>query len=517
MNALAVGSLYALIALGYTMVYGILKFINFAHSDVFVLGAWVSYTAALTVGIKNPDHPASIAGWVFMAAYVIASVGLMLVLYERFIQPKLPPHVRRRLPRIQMGVTTIIVGAWALAVIGLVFVARGVHANGSLRMLTGGIILLIAMLTCGLVGFTLERMAYKPLRKAPRLNVLITAIGVSLLLQNVGQAPWMFGTKPEGMPTLLPDIVLNETVMQKGELQGYGTIVELIPNQHSQRLESDGSQRPKWIMRSGVWEAGAGEWTWVDDGSRRPKWIVQLPWGELRAWEDLGVLRLNDDATLETNRSYRLDLPDVHGKRFQVAINMRAGEYPAGKDLAFNGQLGGLLKGGEPYKLVRGPRVPINLVDVVGACTALLLMILLDWLVFRTKLGRAMRAVSHNPVTASLMGIPVDWVISFTFVLGAMLAAAAGFLYPQKYSVINQTAAPTWVLLGLKAFVAAVIGGIGNIRGAMVGGILIGLLEFFVKQYISTSMVNVYVFGLLILVLLFKPSGLFGTAMREKV
>jgi len=482
MNALAVGSLYALIALGYTMVYGILKFINFAHSDVFVLGAWVSYTAALAVGIKNPDHPTHIAEWVFLAAYAISSAGLILILYERFIQPKLPPNVRRWLPRMQLGVTTIIVGAWALAVVGLVFLARAVYAQGSLRLLTGGIILLIAMLTCGLVGFTLERMAYKPLRKAPRLNVLITAIGVSLLLQNIGQVPWMFGTKPEGMPKLLPDIVLNETVMQQGRT---------------------------------------------------------------RASESHDGVRLDDDVVFLKDRSYRLDLTDNNGKQFQVALTAPDSEmreaaekqkadliaqgkaqeadnvgktflYPAGKDIPYNGQLP-LMQGGETYSLVRAPRVLINLVDVVGACTAISLMILLDWLVFRTKLGRAMRAVSHNPVTASLMGIPVDRVISFTFVLGAMLAAAAGFLYPQKYSGINQTAAPAWVLLGLKAFVAAVIGGIGNIRGAMVGGILIGLLEFFVRKYISTSMVNVYVFGLLIVVLLFKPSGLFGSTVREKV
>jgi len=225
------------------------------------------------------------------------------------------------------------------------------------------------------MGFTLERLAYKPLRKAPRLNVLITAIGISLLLQNTGQLNWMFGTRPQSMPSLLPN--------------------------------------------------------------------------------------------------------------------------------------------SEPLATLGG--VKVWLVDVVGAGTAVVLMLLLDWLVFRTKLGRAMRAVSFNTNNAALMGIPVDQVISFTFVLGAMLAAAAGFLYSQKYSGMGQTASATWVLLGLKAFVAAVVGGIGNIRGAMLGGLLIGLLEFFGAAYVSPELRDVYVFGLLILVLLFRPTGLLGSPVREKV
>jgi branched-chain amino acid transport system permease protein len=130
-----------------------------------------------------------------------------------------------------------------------------------------------------------------------------------------------------------------------------------------------------------------------------------------------------------------------------------------------------------------------------------------------------MRAVSFSEKNAALMGIPVDRVISFTFVLGAMLAAAAGFLYAQKYPGLNQTAATVWVLLGLKAFVAAVIGGIGNVRGAMLGGLLIGLLEFFTKAYAphGTQLSDVAVFGALIVVLLVRPSGLLGSSVQEKV
>ncbi|MCI0651687.1 MAG: branched-chain amino acid ABC transporter permease, partial [Planctomycetes bacterium] len=238
-TGLAIGSFYALIALGYTMVYGILQFINFAHSDVFVVGAWLSLILATSFG-------------------------------------------------------------WA-------------GADGSAAPLWGGPVILVSvMLACGLLGFLIERFAYRPLRGAPRLNVLITAIGVSLFLQNVGQLPQVFATQPQKMPALI----------------------------------------------------GAGEHgTW-----------------------DFGGVR-------------------------------------------------------------------IGLEDVIGAGTALLLMLALEWLIQRTQTGRAMRAVSYNIPTAALMGIDVNRVISLTFVLGSALAAAAGLLYALKYPVLNQPAYPTWVLLGLKAFV----------------------------------------------------------------
>jgi branched-chain amino acid transport system permease protein len=115
------------------------------------------------------------------------------------------------------------------------------------------------------------------------------------------------------------------------------------------------------------------------------------------------------------------------------------------------------------------------------------------------------------------MGIPVDRVVSFTFVLGSSLAAAAGFLYVMKYPGLNQPAHAIWVLLGLKAFVAAVIGGIGNVRGAVVGGFVIAFVEQFGAFYISSSYRDVYVFALLILILLVRPTGLFGSPYREKV
>jgi len=375
MDGLAVGSLYALIALGYTMVYGILKFINFAHSDIFVLGAWTAYVAALSAG-WSVGEAAPIAGWLLYALGGVAAVAVIEIGVRL---------VRKQRPLAGVGGTLSLVAVWGWSTLGLVFVARFLRGQG-LEVVAGLVILVVSMLACGLVGFCLERLAYKPLRKAPRLNVLITAIGVSLLLQNLGQLDWMFGTRPQRMPTLLPDRVLLEI--------------------------------------------GGG--------------------------------------------------PGVDG--------------------------------GTPVSPVQ-----VRLLDVLAAGMAVVLMVALDRLVFHTKLGRAMRAVSFNTNTASLMGIPVDKVISFTFVLGAMLAAAAGFLYAQKYPGLNQPAAAGWVLLGLKAFVAAVVGGIGNIRGAMLGGVLIGLLEFFGVAYISPELRDLYVFSVLIVVLLVRPGGILGRAGVEKV
>jgi branched-chain amino acid transport system permease protein len=311
LDALTLGALYALIALGYTMVYGVLGFINFAHSDVFAIGAW---TGLLTAGL--------------------------------------------------LGLSAI----------------TGVQPRGYEIL----VVLPAAMLVCGLLAFVIQRLAYAPLRSAPRLNVLITAIGVSLLLQNVGQLPWAFGTDPKPMPTLLANPILFEL---------------------------------------------AG--------------------------------------------------------------------------------------------------VKVSLLDVTAIAAAVALMVALEALIFHTKFGTAMRAVSFNERVASLMGINTGRVIDLTFIVGGMLAGAAGVLFAMKYPTVQQPASATWVLLGLKAFVAAVVGGIGNVRGAMVGGFLIAILERFgagasqffpnVITFDTTVYRDVYCFAILILILLIKPTGLFGRATVEKV
>jgi branched-chain amino acid transport system permease protein len=305
-NTLAVGGLYALIALGYTLVYGILRFINFAHADIVSWGAWLAFTIA------------SAAGWLTSGSTVFA-------------------------------VPTV---------------------------------LLITMAICAAMGITIERLAYRPLRKAPRLNVLITAIGVSLFLQNVGLLNKVFGNRPVTMQALLPNRVLA----------------------------------------------------------------------------------------------------------------------------TFGG-------------------VQLRLYDALTIVLAIALVVLLERIVYGTKMGRAMRAVSYDERTASLMGINVNSIVTVTFTLGSALAAAGGILFALRND-LRQTADAMWVLLGLKAFVAAVVGGIGNVRGAAAGAMLIAFVEVFVHRHIiklfpDTAWVgqlqDIYVFGILILVLLFRPAGLLGKAAAEKV
>jgi branched-chain amino acid transport system permease protein len=298
LNSLTLGSLYALIALGYTLVYGVLRFINFAHSDIVTIGAWMAFVLCSAIGWLGTDSPL-------------------------FAMP---------------------------------------------------LILAASMAVCAALGFTIERLAYRPLRRAPRLNVLITAIGVSLLLQNAGQLKWIFGTQPQAMPKLLSEKAL-----------------------------------------------------------------------------------------------------------FTIAS------------------------------------VKVPVVDVWIVLLAFTLVFLLQYLVFQTRLGQAMRAVSFDERTAQLMGINVDMVISYTFMIGSALAAAGGMMYGLRYGNLLQSADSVWVLLGLKAFVAAVVGGIGNVRGAVAGAFLIAFVEMFGAAYRSPQMRDVYVFGILIAVLILKPGGLLGKSTVEKV
>lgn len=285
-NGISLGSIYAIIALGYTMVYGIAKMLNFAHGDVIMVGAYVCF-------------------------YAIA----------RF---ELPP------------------------VLGV----------------------LLAMLVCTVLGVVIERLAYKPLRQAPSLAVLITAIGMSYFLQNAAQLLWTSN------PKVFPSI--------------------------------------------------AG------------------------------------------------------GKSFPL----------------FGGELN------------------LSLVTVITVVSCIVIMLALTWFTGKTKMGKAMRACSEDKGAAQLMGINVNSTISVTFAIGSALAAIAGVLLCSAYPTLVPT---TGSMPGIKAFTAAVFGGIGSIPGALLGGLLLGIIEIFAGAYISTQLSNAIVFAVLIVVLLVKPAGLLGKQIREKV
>lgn len=311
-DGLTLGAVYAVIALGYTMVYGILELINFAHGEIFMSGAFIGTAILITL---------SSLGWTSMLPAVLSLI----------------------------------------------------------------IMLLITSLITGFLGMGIERVAYRPLRKAPKLIALISAIGISFLLQ---------------------DIVRFITELFKG--------------------------------------------------------------------------------------NYIITSPNLFSDK--INIGSVFGSHAASFKSSF----------------------------LVVIIVAVILMVGLDFFVNKTKWGMAMRAVAQDRDTASLMSINVNKVISVTFFVGSALGGATGVLFAVQYGTIDPYIG---FILGLKAFTAAVLGGIGNIRGAMLGGMLIGLIEMFTAANLSviTSGVmgaeykDVVAFAILIIVLIFKPEGLFGKAVAEKV
>ncbi len=308
-NGLSLGAIYALIAVGYTMVYGVLQLINFAHGDVFMVGAMMTLVAARKFGFVAAANTNEAKWW------------------------------------------------WAF-------------------VLCAG----IAITLCGVLGFVIERFAYRPLRDKPRINSLITAIGISLLLEFGGQHPQVFGPTPQPFPTnMLPGI------------------------------------------------------------------------SKLVTMEKIGL-----------------------------------------------------------------PAVVVSRVDVLIISVTLILMLVLSYIVLKTKTGMALRAVSFRFDIAALMGININRIISFTFVLGSVLAASAGVMYAIKYPKVE----PLMGLYpGVKAFVAAVFGGIGNITGAVVGALVLGVVEVMVVGYLNngSQYKDGIAFVILIAILLVKPSGLLGKHVVEKV
>jgi branched-chain amino acid transport system permease protein len=297
-NGLATGTIYALVALGYTMVYGVLKLINFAHGDVMMVGVYMGYATAYALG--------------------------------------------KQAQKTFLGVA---------------------------------LIFLVAMAGCALLGFLIERFAYRPLREKPRLTALITAIGISFALSYGFQLD--IGFLPGAAPRAFPEVITPT----------------------------------EWLI---IGDRDVVVWNW------------------------------------------------------QV----------------------------------------MSLLIAVG------LMVGLQYLVFKTRFGRAMRAVSFDHRVAALMGIPTDRVIAVTFMIGSALAAGAGLLYAIKDTSVSPLMG---LYVGLKAFVAAVIGGIGHVPGAVVGALLLGLVEEFVVGYAASTWRDAVAFGILIVVLLVKPGGLFGRVAAEKV
>jgi branched-chain amino acid transport system permease protein len=318
LNGVTIGFVYAMIAVGYTMVYGVLKFVNFAHSEIFMVGGFVGYEVMLA----------------FDRAGVVGSFPPVLLII---------------------------------------------------------IMIATAMLICGVLAVVIERLAYKPLRRAPRLVPLISAIGISFFLQDF--------------------------------MRGYAAL----------------------------------------------------------AHEQFNVAYLNDKVPFLQERLPLTFIRDAFPNTLPVALTMD---------------------------------------EVVVILGAIIMVIGLNYLVNGTRIGKGIRAVSQDQATASLMGINVNLMISLTFLVGGALGGAAGVLFGIKTTRIN---AYVGFIPGLKAFTAAVLGGIGNITGALLGGLLLGMLEssfasilpFF--PALGLGYVDIFAFAILIMILVFRPTGLLGKKVDEKV
>jgi branched-chain amino acid transport system permease protein len=370
-NGLQLGLVYALIALGYTMVYGIVKLINFAHGDVFMVGAFTSY-------------------------YAIASFGLHL--WPGRVFPGLAPDLA-----LGLGVLLVI---------------------------------LVSMVTCALLAVVIERFAYKPLRNAPRIAALITAIGVSFFLEYFGQLPFVY----------------------TANYITYTRPFQVVP------VAADSISTPALVLLWLIFVASAAA-TWV------------LQWLERRGNPQAMALRAN--ALLASLLRFGM----LAGGLLSIVLTLA--------------RLG---------ILVRNIMIIIMLASI-------LMLILLQYVVRQSKIGKAMRASAFDKPTARLMGINVDLVISVTFAIGAAFAGMGGMLYATSYP---QLTAFMGVIPGLKAFVAAVVGGIGSIPGAFVGALIMGQAETISAAYISTPMRDVAAFTILIIVLMVRPTGIFGEPEGEK-
>ncbi len=484
-NGLSWGAIYALIAVGYTMVYGVLRLINFAHGEVYMVGAYAAFYTAGYLGL--PYAPDVARPWIWGAAGLLTAVAVLLILLR----------ARGRSAVTGMGgFTFALVILLLLAVAALTAFGALRHAQATSLWFGFAVLLLAAMVASGVLGFTIELLAYRPLRNQPRINALITAIGVSLLLQYGGQR--VFGATPRSFPVAAIPQFLPGTRDVPDE--------RLDPVRLGRRLlyvDLIGTSAEVWwtnppaatgLPATAPSPAPAAPPTTASTTrvaavvSTRPA-ASTLPVATRPAAADVPRATLppppTTQATAATTASPQT--PAFESRRDRAAA---AGLNPKG----FN--------------------VPAHLVLVLVLTLAL--MLVLRHVVLNTKTGLALRAVSFRFDTAALMGININRIISFTFVLGSSMAGAAGVLivaaYPQVWPFMGEK-------VGLKAFVAAVLGGIGNIPGAVLGGFLLGLTETLVAAYLpnGSQYKDAIAYSILIVILLAKPTGLLGKPTTEKV
>jgi len=429
-NGLLLGSIYALIALGYTMVYGILKLINFAHGEVFMLGAYVAlltsyalgYTPEATIGAD--PRPVVAAATVAMIGIVLLILGVVLVLSTLKVE--------------KFSDAGKAVGG-LFAIVGLLLFVVAQFQPKAVNLV---LMLLSSMTICAVIGVIIERFAYRPMRNHSRIASLITAIGVSLLIQ-YGGALFLPNSPPKSISERVNPY--RETVT-----------MHLTPIPANLERDLDASQGPYLKTKKAF-----------DD------YLARTHEGEFDLKPEGQAIH---NAAQAAERTYN----DAKRKADTAGVSVT---------------------------------VQSNRILMLGV--VLLLMAGLTYLVMYTRAGRAMRAVSHDFDSASLMGINVNSIITFTFVIGSSLAGAGAMMI----ATFQGTPLTTFygLLPGVKAFVAAVLGGIGNIPGAVLGGILMGVAEALVVWLGYSDYRDAIAFVILIVVLLFKPGGLLGSSKVEKV
>jgi branched-chain amino acid transport system permease protein len=382
------GAILAIVALGYTLVYGIIELINFAHGDVFMLGAFASLTLIGLTGI-NRNTP---------------------------------------------------VGTRALVLL---------------------VILIAVMAFTAFLNYSIEKVAYRRLRNAPRLAPLISAIGMSFILINVG-------------------LLWGKLSWRRGD---YGALAGLVVF--------------VIIMGVGIW------------GISRLNARIQGPTGLARLGLWLGPLVvLSGVAVAALNITRNIVLPPGSPAAQEIAKNVR---IMGSTDVAPKDVPGGLISTTNLFG--ENARISVSLLDLMVVLVSLGLMAALYLFVQRTQAGKAMRATAQDRDAARLMGIDVDRTISLAFLLGGALAGAAGLI---AAIFTTQVVFDLGFKAGLLAFTSAVLGGIGNVVGAMLGGFLIGLIQTLSDQYFATQWTNALIFGILVAILVFRPTGLLGEDVGQK-
>ena len=425
---LILGSIYALIALGYTLVYGVIKLINFAHADIYMLGAFIGYyVLRFTIRWLHYEHATSL-----MLCFLIS--------------------------------------------------------------------LIVSAMACALIAVLMERLAYRPLRKSSRIAALITAVGVSFLLENAGIL--VFGASPKSYePKTLPVYQV-----QYAGREDFAGAEQLEVYENPQReLPADEFSGQTFVRVRSIGRAGDSEWS---------------PTLSVNATEDRGFIEAPaDDSATTTARPNSLGYRRIKEQGQDKLILSWAAARPSDIVLprVFSGADGQEIAYSLPITTSSGAPVKLPLLSIVIILATILTLFLLNLLVNKTMFGISMRALSFDMNAAKLMGVDTDRVISQTFAVGGVAAAIAGNLV----GLYNQSIDPLMgILPGLKAFIAAVVGGIGSIPGAAVGGLIMGISESLVKGYIKSGwspLADALAFAILILVLLFKPSGIFGKTLKEKV